>query len=642
MGQDISPQLDPIQIRSFTKALLTDLQALDKMAREGCIESGVRRIGAEQEVFLIDRAWRPAPLATRVLERLPPGQGFTTELALFNLEVNLEPMFLEGRCFSAMEAAIRAKVEQIREAARALDADVILTGILPTLGKSDLSLDNMTPRPRYQALNDAMNRLRRGAYRLRIEGAEELHFEHDSVMLEACNTSAQFHLQVSPEHFVRVYNVAQAVTAPLLSASVNSPLLFGKRLWSETRIALFQQSIDTRSAKLHLRELSPRVRFGERWAEGSVTKLFEEDVARFRVLVATDVTEDSLDVLAAGGIPALRALQIHNGTIYRWNRPCYGVSGGVPHLRIECRVLPAGPTVTDEVSSAAFWAGMVLAGVDEWGDVTPHMHFADAKANFLAAARDGLRAGFRWMDGESIGARQLILERLLPLACRGLASVGVDGEDIDRYLSVIQARVESGQTGAEWLVRSMANTRNGTTRAEQVAALTAATVNRQASGALGHEWELASMDEASGWQQDYTRVEHYMTTALYTVNEDELVDLAAFLMDRNHIRHVLVEDGGNKLVGIVSYRSLLRLMARGTHGPAADMTPVKEIMERDPITVAPETSTLEAIETMRVNRVSCLPVVKNGRLVGIVSERDFMPVASHLLAQRLRERTESE
>ncbi len=637
MGQEIVARLDPQHVRSFTKALLTDLQSLDRMVSGDMVESGVRRIGAEQEVFLIDGAWRPAPLATQVLERLPEEDGFTTELARFNLEVNLDPLVLEGRCLSTLQADIESKVDRIRTAARELGADVILTGILPTLTKSDLTLDNITPRARYYALNDALNRLRGGAYRLRIEGAEELHFEHDSCMLEACNTSAQFHLQVAADEFVPFYNVAQAVTAPLLAASVNSPLLFGKRLWAETRIALFQQSIDTRSANLHLRELSPRVRFGERWLTGSVVDLFEEDVSRFRVLVATDVTEDSMDVLDEGGAPALNALQIHNGTVYRWNRPCYGNGGGVPHLRIECRVIPSGPTPADEVASGAFWIGMVLGGAKEWGDVTQRMHFSDAKANFIAAARDGLRAGFHWLDGEDVTARRLILDQLLPLARSGLEDAGVDEQDIATYLGIVRDRVTSGRTGAQWLVRSMTGLRDGLSRAEQVTTLTAATVNRQATGAPGHEWELATMDEAKEWTKDYTRVEQYMTTALYTVNEDELVDLAAFLMDRNHIRHVLVEDGRNKLVGIVSYRSLLRLMARGTHAPAAASTPVKDIMERDPITVAPETPTLEAINTMRENRVSCLPVVKNGKLVGIVSERDFMPVASHLLEERLRE-----
>jgi CBS domain-containing protein len=604
MGQEIVPKLDPAEVRTFTKALLTDLQALERMVDEGMIESGIRRIGAEQELFLVDAGWHPAPVATDVLEQLPEGQGFTTELARFNLEINLDPLELEGDCFTRLEQCMTTRVGQVRDAARSLGAEVILTGILPTLSKSDLVVDNITPRTRYYALNDAMGRLRSGRpYRLQIEGAEELHFEHDSVMLEACNTR----------------------------------LLFGRQLWAETRIAVFQQSIDTRSTALHMRELSPRVRFGDRWLSGSVSTLFEEDVSRFRVLVATEVGDDSIDVLDRGEVPDLRALQIHNGTVYRWNRPCYGVGGGVPHLRIECRVLPSGPTIADEVANAAFWIGVVLGGAEEWGDVRDTMYFGDAKANFLAAARGGLRAGFHWFNGESVSARSLILERLLPLAREGLLAAGVDSVDTARYLGIVRDRVESGQTGSSWLLRSLAATREGTKRIEQVTALTAATHARQRTGLLGHEWELARMEESGGWQQNYTRVEQYMTTSLYTVHEDELVDLAAFLMDKNRIRHVLVEDANNELVGIVSYRSLLRLLARGAHAPSADELPVKEVMERNPVTVGPETATVDAIETMRAHQVSALPVVKDGKLVGIVSERDFMPVAGQLMEDRLRQ-----
>jgi CBS domain-containing protein len=638
MGQDIVPKLDPAEVRTFTKALLTDLQALERMVDEGLIESGIRRIGAEQELFLVDADWHPAPVATDVLEQLPENQGFTTELARFNLEINLDPLGLEGDCFTRLEQCMTTRVGQVREAARDIGAEVILTGILPTLSKSDLVVDNITPRTRYYALNDAMGRLRSGKpYRLQIEGAEELHFEHDSVMLEACNTSAQFHLQVSAEEFPVFYNVAQLVAAPVLACAVNSPLLFGRQLWAETRIAVFQQSIDTRSTALHMRELSPRVRFGDRWLSGTVSTLFEEDVSRFRVLVATEVTEDSIEVLDRGGVPELRALQIHNGTVYRWNRPCYGVGGGVPHLRIECRVFPSGPTVADEVANAAFWIGVVLGGAEEWGDVRQSMYFGDAKANFLAAARAGLRAGFRWFDGESVSARSLILERLLPLAREGLLEAGVDSVDAARYLGIVRDRVESGQTGSNWLLRSLAATREGTKRAEQVTALTAATHARQKTDLLGHEWELARMEESGGWRQNYARVEQYMTTSLYTVHEDELVDLAAFLMEKNRIRHVLVEDANNELVGIVSYRALLRLLARGAHAPSADELPVKEVMERNPVTVGPETATIDAIETMRAHQVSALPVVKDGKLVGIVSERDFMPVAGQLMENRLRQ-----
>src|SRR5262249_24918575 len=156
-----------------------------------------------------------------------------------------------------------------------------------------------------------------------------------SVMLEACCTSFQVHYQVSAEEFVQLYNIAQAVTAPVLAAATNAPLLFGRRLWRETRIPLFQQAVDTRGASHHMRERSPRVSFGTRWVEQSVVELFQEDLARFRVLLGAALQEDSLVMLQKGQMPSLQALRIHNGTVYRWNRACFGFNDGKPHLRIE-------------------------------------------------------------------------------------------------------------------------------------------------------------------------------------------------------------------------------------------------------------------------------------------------------------------
>ena len=385
MGQDVSGQAQtPAQVRAFSKALLRDYQALERMLEEGLFETGIRRIGAEQEMFLVNEAWRPASTALEVLERL---EGpFTTELALYNLEANVEPRELEGRCFSDLHARIDELVNDARDVAREVGTEIALTGILPTLSKSDVTLENITPRARYYALNEAFSKARGGEpYKLRIQGADELYTEHESVMLESCNTSFQVHLQVEPDEFAHIYNVAQVVTAPVMAAAVNSPLLFGRHLWHETRIALFQQSIDTRSGTVQLRDLAPRVRFGERWVERGVQDLVQEDIARFRVLLTREVEEDPIEVLDRGGIPSLGAFCLHNGTVYRWNRPCYGVGGGKPHLRIECRVIPSGPTVIDEVANAALWIGYVLGAAEEYGDVRKRIDFMEAKSNFLAA-----------------------------------------------------------------------------------------------------------------------------------------------------------------------------------------------------------------------------------------------------------------
>ena len=635
MGVDVAPELSPAAIRIFTRALLRDLQALERLLAEGRIESGIRRFGAEQELFLVDEAWRPAPVAVEVLEDLND-EPFTTELARFNLEANLSPRVLEGSCFSDMHAELDDYVTRVRDAARRQNAEVVLTGILPTLTKSDLSLDNITPRARYYALNEAMNQAGSGGFRLRIRGTDELMIQHDSVMLEACNTSAQVHLQVSAEEFAHFYNVAQAVTGPILAAAVNSPLLFGRRLWAETRIALFQQSLDTRGADLHMREMSPRVRFGGRWLDHSVTELFQEDIATFRVLLAVPIDEDPLAVLDDGGVPKLQALQVFNGTVYRWNRPCYGISKGKPHLRIECRALPAGPSTLDEMANTVFWIGAVLGVAKEVPDLTERMEFDDAKGNFLAASRLGLRAGMAWLDGDSGPADRLILDTLLPLAREGLEGYPVAKSEVDRYLGVIEERVTAGVTGSSWALRSLRNLKKAGTRGEQLAALTSATVRQQKAGTPVVEWELAELHEAGGWKHNYLRVEQYMTTSLTTVNQDELVELAAYLMHVRKIRHVLIEDNDHRLVGIVSYRSVLKLMAEGRTQAEAESMPVSDVMERNPVTVAPETPTLDAISRMRRHQVSALPVVKEGQLVGLVSETDFMPMAYHLLEDRLQ------
>ncbi|MGD2124297.1 MAG: glutamate-cysteine ligase family protein [Gemmatimonadota bacterium] len=635
MSETSAPDRNPDAFRSFTKALLADLQALEEVLARGLIETGVRRIGAEQEAFLVDRSFHPAPVAPEVIDRLDD-PAFTHELGRFNLEMNLSPVSLAGPSLRTLQEEIERLLEKAREAAAEEGADVLLAGILPTIAKSDLSLENITPKPRYFALNDALNRMRGGTpYDLKVVGWDEIHVQHDSVMLEACNASCQFHLQVSADEFAPFYNAAQAVLAPVLAAAANSPLLFGKRLWAETRIALFQQSLDTRDTSVHQREMLPRVRFGEHWVDGSVVELFQEDIARFRVLLAGEIEEDPLSTLQEGGIPSLKALQFFNGTVYRWNRPCYGVMNGKPHLRIESRVLPSGPTVRDEVANGAFWTGLVLAAPEEIGDVTDRMDFDEARSNFIAAARLGLNAGFEWFDGEAVDARTLILQRLLPMAERGLKGAGVDHGDADTYLGVIRDRVESGQNGTVWALRSVANLKGKGTRSERLAAIAANALRQQKEGRPVHEWDPADLTEAGGWQQTFVRVGQYMKTTLFTVGEDELVEMAAFLMDRKKIRHVPVEDTQHHLVGLLSYREILRMMAESPGKGIPQDVQVRDVMDPDPICVEPDTPTVDAIELMREKQISCLPVLKDGRLVGLVSERDFLPIAYELLKEKL-------
>jgi CBS domain-containing protein len=425
--------------------------------------------------------------------------------------------------------------------------------------------------------------------------------------------------------------------APVLSAGVNSPLLLGRRLWAETRIALFDQAMDTRRRTPPMRDLSPRVRFGERWITDSVLEVFQDDVARFpNILGSSTEGADSLEVLNRGGVPELRALQIFNSTVYRWNRPCYGIIDGQPHLRIEFRALPAGPSVRDEIANAAFWVGLVLGGAAKYGDVSERMDFSDAKDNFFAAARRGLNTGFTWMDGVSVSAPELILEVLLPVADEGLRHAGIGSAERDLYLGVIEARVRSGRTGASWTTRSLARMEGAGTRAERMAALTATAAAQQIDGRPVHEWELASLDDKKNWLQSYRTVEQCMSTDLFTVREDAVVDLTAFLMDRKQIRQVPVEDNQHRVVGLVDYGSLLRLLVSGAPTDPNGTVPVKAIMDPEPLTVTPETSTLDAMKLMRQHGVTSLLVLRNDRLVGIMSVHDFMPIAERLLAAALQ------
>jgi CBS domain-containing protein/gamma-glutamylcysteine synthetase len=623
-------------LRSFMKRVLMDLRALERMLVEGRFETGITRIGAEQEMFLVDRDWRPTPAALRVLERVHDPH-FVTELALFNLEANLDPLTLGGDCLRRMERQLDDLMAKVRLAAAPLGVKPCLVGILPTIRKSDLGLENMTPLPRYGALNRAMGRLRGKDFEISIKGIDELMVQHDSVMVEACNASFQCHLQVAPEDFARTYNAAQAATGPVLAVAGNSPMLFGRRLWNETRIAVFQQAVDTRGSSHHLRERSPRVDFGRRWVDKSILELYQEDLSRYRVLLAAEVDEDPFECLARGEAPSLRALRLHNGTVYRWNRACYGVTDGKPHLRIEMRVLPSGPTPLDEVANAAFWYGLVTGIVSTVGDVRKSMAFDDAKSNFLSASRIGLAARLTWFDGRALPAPELLLEHLLPLARKGLLGSGVDAADADRYLGVIEQRVRTGKTGTMWALKSMADMEKHGTPGERLNALTAAIVTRQETGAPVHEWSFAGLPEGGGWQRNYVKVEQFMTTDITTVHEDEAVDLVANLMVWERIRYVPVEDRENRLVGLVSYRALLRAMALGLLEGRSKPLAVSEIMKRDPLTVAPETPTLRAIEIMRGERIGCLPVVKEGRLVGVVTERDFMDIAAQLLMEGLKE-----
>jgi len=631
--QNVKLNSDEATHQAFMKSLLAEVHALESMLESGLIESGVRRIGAEQEMFIIDRAHKPALKALEILNEIDDDR-FTHELGLFNLEANLSPHRLGGNCLSLMEVETQEIYRRAREMAGRFDCDIALAGILPTLTMDNLGLESMVPTPRYYALNDAIRALRGDEFEFTINGIDQLSVKHDNVMLEACNTSFQVHFQVSPENFARYYNIAQVVTAPLLAAAVNSPVLLGKRLWHETRIAVFEYSIDTRSKIHQERGLKPRVHFGDRWLEESVTEIFKEDIARFRIVLTTETEDDPMGMIEQGIMPSLNALRLHNGTVYRWNRPCYGVLDNVPHLRIENRVIPSGPTVLDEVANAAFFFGMMAGMTEQVKDIREHLIFADVKSNFLAAARDGIRAQMNWFNDTHLPAKELILEQLLPLAREGLQEAGIDSDDIDRYLGVVHDRVSMRRTGARWALESLETMGDSGTQDQRLRCIVSSMVDQQSSGKPISQWELAEYCAEQDWRDSYKTIGQFMTQDLFTVRPDDIVDFAATLMDWRHVRHVPVENDSGKLVGLVSHRALLRLVAQGRMGPEQQVT-VAEIMNRKPVTVHPDTRTVDAIRLMREQKLACLPVTRDNKLVGIVTEHDLIVVSSHLLENYL-------
>ncbi|RFP68526.1 CBS domain-containing protein [Wenzhouxiangella sp. 15190] len=633
--QDVEQTTDEHTRRAFMKALLDEVRALEDMLEGGMIESGIRRIGAEQEMFLVDQSSRPALTSMQILEKIEDPR-FTHELGLFNLEANLSPLELGGDCLRQLEREADEVLGIAREKADKVGSRIALVGILPTLTREHISLESMVPTARYFALNEALLRLRGSNFNFTIKGIDQLSINHDNLMLEACNTSFQIHFQVGADEFAHLYNIAQAVTGPLLASCVNSPILLGKRLWHETRIAVFEHSIDARSEAHAARGHKPRVHFGDHWIDNSVIEIFKEDIARFRVVLTTEFEEDPIGMVARGEVPRLRALCLHNGTVYRWNRACYGISdNGKPHLRIENRVIPSGPTVLDEVANAAFFFGMMSRLSHTVDDIREHLSFSDVKSNFLAAAREGLRAQQVWFDNHQVTAQELIIDELLPMAREGLSEAGIDERDIDRYLGVIRARVDNRRTGARWQLESLENMREEGNEHERLRALVSSMVEQSETGRPVSEWELAKICTQQDWRDSYRSVGQFMATDLFTVRPDDIVDFAASLMEWRHVRHVPVEDDSGQLLGLVSHRQLLRLIARGNRND--NTVTVRDIMRPDPITVSPETTTVEAIRLMRDNRLSSLPVVEDGKLVGLVTEYDLIVVASRLLETYLSE-----
>jgi len=569
MGEHFVDRIKQKEKVDFIHHLLNDVLALDRMLEIGLIEDGVVRIGAEQEFCLVNSDWRPSKKAIQILKEIDEPH-FTTELALYNLEINLDPLLLEKDCFQKMKAQLDGLLKRASEIANKHNDKVLLTGILPTISKNELHKTYMTPSPRYDALNSVMREFRGSEFSLHMKGVDELSVKHESVLFEACNTSFQLHLQIPPDDFIKSYNWAQAISGPVLAIS--------------------------------------------QWAEGAATAVFKEDIALHEVALSKQIKTDAIIELKNGRIPKLEALKLHNGTIYRWNRPCYGICAGKPHLRIENRYIPSGPSVLDEIANFVFWVGLMTGRPLEYDDMPSQMDFRDAKANFIRAARTGKESILRWNHRE-YPVSNLIIEVLLPIAKKGLKKMKVDEQDISSFLEIIKFRA-LGTSGAQWQINNYRRLTKSMKNDDALVLLTKSIHRNQKAGRQINDWSEIKIDHSNSG----TLVGHIMSTALYTVHKNDLSDLATSIMKWKKIHHMPVISRKGKLIGLLtsSYMEELQKTEK-----IKNRKKVGDIMIKKVYHVDPSTSIKEAVQLLEKHQIGCLPVVSAGVLVGIISKNDI-------------------
>ncbi len=599
----------------YIKQLMSDIKALEHMLENDLFEKDITRVGAEQEFCLVNGEWEPANNADEILKELDK-KHFTSELALYNLEINLEPLELKGDCFSALHKHLNDLLDQVNEVAKKRDTKIMLTGILPTIRTKHLSLAYMTPVKRYAILNEAIKEVRKNDIELHIKGVDELNLKHDSILYEGCNTSFQSHLQIDPENFADTYNWAQAIAGPILSICTNSPLLMGRELWEETRIALFAQSIDTRASTFVLNEREPRVGFGNKWVEGTVADFFKDTVIGFRSLITSEFGTDSMTELENDKIPKLKALKLHNGTVYKWNRLCYGTTNGQPHIRIENRYLPSGPSTSDEIANMMFWVGVMKGRPKEFDNVHTKMDFKDVKSNFFHAARYGMATQFYW-DNKLISSQELLMDHLLPMAYRGLYSMKVAPKDAEHYLRIIKNRIQS-RNGSRWIVEAFRKLKKDFKTPDALKILSATMYKRQEKGYNIDIWQLPRGDEFK-IPKDNRKVGERMNIRIITAQESDSMELVLRMMQWKNIHHVPILDDHLDLVGLLTWTDVGKYL----DNPKKHVQSIKNIMQKNLITVMPGTPLEEAKKLMQQHKINCLPVVRDKKLVGIITSNDL-------------------
>ena len=607
--------------KEFIYQLLSDVKALELMLKNDAFEKGIQRIGAEQELCITNNNYRPSFNALKILDKINDTH-FTTELGLFNLEINLDPIKLGNTCFSQLETALSLLLAKAHLAAQETEENkILLCGILPTLKNRDLVFENMTPFERYRTLNNVLKNIKGDDFNMRIKGVDELIVNHESILFEACNTSFQVHLQLGLDEIIDKYNWSQAIAGPVLAVMTNSPMLLGRELWSETRIALFQQSIDMRNASHLLREQKARVSFGNAWVKDSIAELFTDDIARYTPLITSEFKENSIDQFNKGIMPKLEALNLHNGTLYKWNRLCYGVHENVAHLRIENRYIPSGPSVKDEIANALFWVGVMQGMPEKYKKIWRQMSFKDARGNFINASRTGINTYFNWF-GTGISAKKLARKILIPMAREGLKKSNIELNDIDYYLNIIEKRINNNLTGSKWQIRSNRELKKFVSSDEANILLTYNMHKNQQQNIPVYQWKLAEIPIDSTIKTK-DKIYKVMTTEIFVVNENDLIELIAKIMEWKNIHHLPVVNKHNKVVGIITRTNL---DAIDLNDAANNLITAKDMMIKSLQTANSEMLIKDAREHMNKHKIGCLPILDNDELVGILTRSDLKKI----------------
>lgn len=612
----VKPIENQAQRNAFYAEIFDDLEVFDQLLAEGVIDNRDQMVGIEQELCLIDSLGEPKKTALSILKVIKDPH-YTNELALFNLEANLDPKPLIQDGLWSIGEQLYALIEHGRQKAAEFDTELFLTGILPTISLSDLTFSSMTPVERYKVLSRELLSLRGEKFEIFLQGVDDLHLKLDSILFEACNTSIQVHLQVNPAKFAKYYNWAQLISGPVLACCANSPLLFGKELWSENRIALFKQSLDTRIHYNHYREKIPRVYFGDDWIQKSPTELWKKDVARFPLIFRGEGITNSKIQKQKGQMPELRAVRLHNGTTYTWNRLCYGVDNGLSHIRLECRYMPAGPTIKDELANMVFWVGLMKSVENQKDDFWKEITFSSVKSNFYKAARHGLQSELD-IFGKHIGAEELCLDTLLPMAEKGLRDQQVDEKVISTYLGVIQNRIAKQQTGASWQVENFRRLQKKFKPALVSKILVTEALHYQKEDVPVSDWKKIHDDRLSCFFEasfEKLTAKDVMSHKIQAISEEATVLFAEKVMEWQKIHHVIVEDKKDMFKGIVCFTDLKEV---------SDKTQkIGRFTTRHCPRVSPETSLVTIQDLIKQNEHVAVVVLEAGKTVGIITDHDI-------------------